>query len=78
MNRIRWSRCSLNNLGSASARAGKFHSRTRPYFETALQIQTKAHGNNHPETALALNNLGSLTEAMGDRAAARKYTRVAF
>ncbi|MCB8922547.1 MAG: tetratricopeptide repeat protein [Ardenticatenaceae bacterium] len=45
----------------------------RPYYQRALDIKEKALGPNHPDTALSLNNLGYLLQAMGNLAEARPY-----
>jgi tetratricopeptide (TPR) repeat protein len=45
----------------------------RPYFERALAIHEKVLGGEHPHTALSLNNLGYLLQAMGDLVGARPY-----
>ncbi|NIW93871.1 MAG: tetratricopeptide repeat protein [Phycisphaerae bacterium] len=45
----------------------------KPYFERALAIDEKALGPDHPNTAMDLNNLGYLLQAMDDLAAARPY-----
>jgi tetratricopeptide (TPR) repeat protein len=45
----------------------------RPCYERALAIREKALGPDHPNTALSLNNLGALLQAMGDLQGARPY-----
>jgi tetratricopeptide (TPR) repeat protein len=45
----------------------------RPYFERALAINEQVLGPIDPGTALSLNNLGWLLDAIGDYAAARPY-----
>ena len=43
----------------------------RPLYERALAIREKVRGPEHPDTALSLNNLGSVLYSQGDLAAAR-------
>jgi tetratricopeptide (TPR) repeat protein len=45
----------------------------RPYYEKALEIRRNVLGEEHPDTALSLNNLGALLQAMGDYDGARPY-----
>ena len=45
----------------------------RPYYEQALAIRREALGEQHPDTASSLNNLGMLLQAQGDYAGARPY-----
>ena len=45
----------------------------RPYLERSLAISEQVLGEQHPDTATSLNNLGMLLQAMGDYAGARPY-----
>ncbi len=45
----------------------------RPYFEQALTINQKVLGENHPNTATSLNNIGASLDSMGLLAEARSY-----
>ncbi len=45
----------------------------RPYYEQALAIRRQVLGDQHPDTALSLNNLGFLLHAQGDFSAAQLY-----
>jgi tetratricopeptide (TPR) repeat protein len=45
----------------------------RPYYQRALDIRLKTQGEDHPDTAVSLNNMGGLLQAMGDLDAARPY-----
>ena len=45
----------------------------RPYFEQALAIRRKKLGEEHPDIAQNLNNMGFLLQAMGDLEGARPY-----
>ena len=49
------------------------HAAARPYYERALAIRLEVLGEQHPDTASSLNNMGYLLQAMGDHAAARPY-----
>jgi len=50
----------------------------RPYPEQALAIRRKVLGEEHPVTAVSLNNLGGLLQDMGDLAGARSYLEQAL
>ena len=58
--------------GKKAARQSKAMA-ARPYYEQALAINRKVLGEEHPDTAQSLNNLGALLRATGDYAAARPY-----
>ena len=45
----------------------------RPYLDQALAIRRAVLGEQHPDTALNLNNLGSLLGIQDDYASARPY-----
>ncbi len=45
----------------------------RGYYERALAINEKVLGDEHPDTARSLNNLGALLDTEGDYAGARGY-----
>ncbi|MEZ4707298.1 MAG: tetratricopeptide repeat-containing protein [Caldilineaceae bacterium] len=45
----------------------------RPYFERAMAIYESVQGDQHPDTALSLNNLGFLLQATGDYTGALPY-----
>jgi tetratricopeptide (TPR) repeat protein len=46
--------------------------KAREYFELALDIQLKVLGDEHPDTATALNNLGRTYSELGDYAKAKE------
>jgi tetratricopeptide (TPR) repeat protein len=48
-------------------------SQAKPYFERALAINEEVLGAKHPDTALSLNNLGGLLQAMGELSQAKPY-----
>jgi hypothetical protein len=49
------------------------HSEGKPLFERALAIREKVLGPEHPDTAMALNNLAFLLHDQGDLSAARPF-----
>jgi hypothetical protein len=57
--------CVLKAMGDLAA--------ARPYYEQALEIRRRVLGDDHPNTATSLDNLGLLLQAMGDLPAARPY-----
>jgi len=50
----------------------------RKYYEEALQINQETLGRNHPDTALAYNNLGYLETELGHYEQARPYYAAAL
>src|SRR5262249_14927863 len=62
----------LNNLGDLLLKQGD-NAAARAYFDEALNIQKKAFGPEHPETALSLNNLGFLLYSQAEHVTARPY-----
>jgi tetratricopeptide (TPR) repeat protein len=46
------------------------YAKAEPLYQEALRIRQKVLGPEHPDTALSLNNLGSLYQAMGEYAKA--------
>ena len=57
---------------------GSDYEAARPYFEKDLEINRKVLGEEHPDTALSMNNMGALLSAMGDYDAARPYYEMAL
>ena len=47
-------------------------------IERALKIYRMTYGSDHPETALALNNLGRVLAQEGDFAGAKKHAELAL
>ena len=61
----------INGLAAYRHRALAAYAQARPLYERALAINEKALGPEHPQTALALNNLAHLLQDQGDLAGAR-------
>lgn len=55
----------LNNLASAYKNMGRYEE-AKATYERSLGLIEKAFDPTHPDTAIALNNLGSVYAAIGD------------
>ncbi len=62
----------INGLASYRHRALAAYAQARPLYERALAIKEKVLGPEHPQTALALNNLAHLLQDQGDLEGARR------
>ena len=45
----------------------------KAHYERALAIDEAAHGDNHPQVAIRLSNLGSVLENLGDLSGAKAH-----
>lgn len=66
----------LNNLAMLLRDRGRL-TEARPLIEESLRIRRELYGEHHPETWVALSNLGSLEGAMGDwKSAGARFRQV--
>jgi tetratricopeptide (TPR) repeat protein len=54
------------------------HHKASDYYEQALTIDRAVFGDNHPDVAIDLNNLGSVYLALGEKQKAKKYFQQAY
>ena len=72
-----WAARLCNALGHYLRMIGEYRG-ARLYLEQALVIKRKVLGEEHPDTALGLNNLGRLLQDVGDLSGAQPYLEQAL
>jgi tetratricopeptide (TPR) repeat protein len=68
---------SYTNIANALFQKGHLHG-AKSFFSKALAGYKASYGINHPDTCMALNNLGIILEALGDLSEARRIFKLAL